>query len=457
MRPAIKTLGLLLLGAGLITGGCTQKHTDFFTTLKSPEDAAQLKSFIAEKEAQADQAARADGHALAPVFKTFFATAQRGDWLSVSNQFEDFRRHAGQYEHTEKTDERLRGPAWEGMKEIWGAFYFFNVAGEKYTTAFGRDIIESIPPGSIYFGGTDPGRFVVTALCKSHVGGDPFFLITQNALADGSYLAYVRGMYDGEIDTLTDEDSQKCFEDYTADLAQRAKNHQLKPGESLTTDANGRTQISGQVAVMEVNGLLVKRMFDQNPKREFYIEESFPLDWMYPQLEPHGLILKIDRQPAALSDEILQRDRDYWIKYLTPMIGDWLNPDTSLADVTAFAEKVYGKKDLSGFTGDPEFVQNADAQKMFAKLRSAIAGVYAWRAGQAGDEAEKARLSNAADFAFRQALALCPSSPEVVYRYVNLLVGMNRRADARLVAETAAHTAGGDGGQFRALTGNLQR
>ena len=83
--------------------------------------------------------------------------------------------------------------------------------------------------------------------------------------------------------------------------------------------------------------------------------------------------------------------------------------------------------------------------------------MYAWRAGQAGDEAEKARLSNAADFAFRQALALCPSSPEVVYRYVNLLVGMNRRADARLVAETAAHTAGGDGGQFRALTGNLQR
>ena len=77
---------------------------------------------------------------------------------------------------------------------------------------------------------------------------------------------------------------------------------------------------------MEINGLLVKTIFDKNPDREFYIEESFPLDWMYPNLEPHGLIIKINRQPLPeLSDEIVQRDHDYWTKYIQPMIGDWLS------------------------------------------------------------------------------------------------------------------------------------
>jgi len=35
---------------------------------------------------------------------------------------------------------------------------------------------------------------------------------------------------------------------------------------------------------MTINGLLAKIIFDKNPNREFYIEESFPLDWMYPYL-----------------------------------------------------------------------------------------------------------------------------------------------------------------------------
>ena len=99
------------------------------------------------------------------------------------------------------------------------------------------------------------------------------------------------------------------------------------PAKTSARMSNGRLQVSGQVAVMEINGLLAKIIFDKNPDREFYIEESFPLDWMYPHLEPHGLIMKINRQPlAGLSDEIIQKDNDYWIKYMTPMIGDWLKP-----------------------------------------------------------------------------------------------------------------------------------
>ena len=61
---------------------------------------------------------------------------------------------------------------------------------------------------------------------------------------------------------------------------------------------------------------------------------------MYPYLEPHGLIMKINRQQLPeMSDEIVQRDSDYWTKYLTPMIGGWLKPDTTIEE----SRRVRGK------------------------------------------------------------------------------------------------------------------
>jgi hypothetical protein len=297
---------------------------------------------------------------------------------------------------------------------------------------------------------------------KSQVNADPFFLLTQNALADGTYLDYLRGIYGNKIYIPTAEDAARCFQEYTADVQRRSANNQLKPGEDVKVDpASGRVQVSGQVAVMEINGLLAKIIFDRNTNQQFYVEESFPLDWMYPYLEPDGLIMKINRLPLPeLSDEMIRRDHDYWTKYVAPMIGDWLNNDTSVGDVAAFAEKTYVKKDLGGFTGDLRFIQNADAQKMFSKERSSIAGLYAWRAQHATDAAETKRMNDAADFAFRQSWALCPYSPEAVFRYVNLLEGEKRFSDALLVAETAAKMPamkGKDGAQVRNLVNQLKQ
>ena len=353
------------------------------------------------------------------------------------------------------------GPDGKRQKKSGVRLTSFGEGDEKYSTAFGDDIIKSIPAESIYFGGTDPGRFLITGMQKSQVKGEPFFTLTQNALADGSYLDYLRSMYGGRIYIPTAEDSQKCFQNYMEDVAQRRSRNQLKPGEDVHTDENGRVQVSGQVAVMEINGLLVKIVFDKNPDREFYIEESFPFDWMYPYLGPHGLIFKINREPLpTLADEILDRDHDYWTKLMQPMIGGWLHDDTSVAEVAAFAKKVFGKHDFSGFTGDPRFIQNAYSHRMFSKLRSSQAGAYAWRLDQAADEVEKDRMARAADLAFRQAWALCPDSPEAVFRYVNFLMKQKRISDALVVGETAAQMPpkqGGETEQFRMLVEQLKK
>jgi hypothetical protein len=456
MKTTIRFLGMVMLGIGLFIGGCAKKQMTSFQSLKNPEVVAQLKSFVAEKEAQANAAT----NKMPSEFQAFFAAAAKGDWLAVSNAFAEFRKHAGQYEHSGKTDERLRGTAWQAVLETWGALDAFGEGDEKYSMVFGTNIIASIPAGSIYFGGTDPGRFIVTAMCKSQVNADPFFVLTQNALADRSYLDYLHAMYGGKIYVPTKEDSQKCFQDYVEDAQQRLKKNNLMPGENVRM-VDGKAQVSGQIAVMNINGLLVKLILDKNPDREFYIEESFPFDWMYPHLEPHGLIFKINRQPLpGLSDEIVEQDHDYWRGLVRPMIGDWLNDDTPVGEIAAFAKKTFGKQDFSGFSGDPRFIQNAYSHRMFSKLRSSHGGLYAWRVKQATGAAEKERMAREADFAFRQAWALCPYSPEAVFRYVNFLLEQKRIADALIVAETAAQMPsmqGKDGEQLRNLVKQLQK
>jgi hypothetical protein len=524
------------------------------TSLGSEDDSsvqqkliARLEEFSKQKLEQSRVLAGASGEAMLPEYERMFDAAIAGDTQTVTNAYESFKRRHPQYSHEKSAaaDFRLRTSYWSPVLEVDLAYDQVANCAPKYTEIAADGIVNSIPPGSIYFGGTDPGRGIPTAFCKSHVAADPFYIITQNALADSTYLEYLQNTYGDKRQTLeqlaaarqqdaaivaldtefqaaldklyslyqrsdddperkaaqktydeleqkvnarkdellaqiksgaiapaqnhtlgptpptiyiaTQEDSQKSFEDYSADASARAthdKQHpndpkQVKPGEEIKVD-DGRVQISGQVAVMAINARIAKVIFDKNPNHEFYVEESFPLDWMFPHLEPHGLIMKINREPQAhLSDEVVQRDHDYWQKLLGGMIGDWLTDDTSVKTVTEFAERVYLHKDLNGFTGDPQFVQDSYAPKLFSKLRSSIGGVYSWRLGMPpsggttpaqyiATDKDRVRMIKEADFAFKQAFAICPYNPEAVHRYVQFLTDQKRPSDALLIAQTAS-------------------
>jgi beta-lactamase regulating signal transducer with metallopeptidase domain len=396
---------------------------------------SRLQAFFVAKEAQARQLAAQTNQPVAAEVWRYFDAGIKGDWQTATNLWQSMRRRAHQYEGT--TADASLDRVWGPILETDLAWQEFANWSEKYVLAYGNDIIKSIPSGSIYLGGTDPGRGVITAMSESHAEAKPFFTITQNALADGTYLEYLRSMYGSKIYTPSGEDSQTSFAEYLADAQRRLAEKKLKPGEDVQVK-EGRIQVSGQVAVMAINALLVKTIFDRNPEREFYIEESFPLDWMYPHLVPNGLIMKINRQALpSLSDQVIQQDHEYWSRYLKPIIGDWLDADTSIAKVVAFVEKVYLKHDLRGFQGDAGFVADTFAQKGFSKLRASIGGVYQWRLSEAKSPEEKKRMTKAADLAFRQAYVLCPTSPEALFRYVNLLATANRQDDARLLAETS--------------------
>jgi RNA polymerase sigma factor (sigma-70 family) len=414
----------IVVGAGLIlTAGTTAVvvkavHSAQERTYDGSRAADLFKTFVAEKKAQVIAAAAAEGKQMPPEYDAFFAAAEKGNVPAMLRTFNDTGSHAP-----------LTETLSQAAREIVFAFEMFSMWDEKYALAYAHGITESIPPGSVYFTGVAMGGSIIPALQKSEVSADPCFTLDQGTLVDESYRTYLRNMYGDKMYIPTEEDVYKCFQDYAPDALLRKQQNKLQRED-----------------FQRIDRLIAKVVFDKNPGHEFYFEEAWPVEWMYPYLEPHGLILKINRQPPSeLSEDTVTQDHEFWVKQLQPMIGDWLTYDTPVEELAAWTERVRLKHDFSGFTGDRRFVEGISGERqIFSKLRNAIGGVYAWRADHATNPAEKERMTREADFAFRQALALWPCSNEScspVFRYMTLLKKENRQSDAGLVKAMAQKCA----------------
>ena len=242
-------------------------------------------------------------------------------------------------------------------------------------------------PYSIFFGGTDPGRFVPTYMIYSALYRPDVYLITQNALADDTYMSVERDLYGDEIWIPSKEDSAEAFNIYVDEVQRgvRQANGDLKI-------ENGRVQVTGALGVMEINGILTKMQHDHDRNRHaFYVEESYVIPWMYPYLSPHGLIMKINANPTPYDAKRAAKDRDFW---------DW-----------------YTRRLLK----DPMYRRDFAGQKSFSKLRAAIAGLYI-RQGRYQEGSQ----------AFREACLLYPASPEATFRYAQEVLLPFRRYEPTL-------------------------
>src|SRR5947207_14598523 len=103
------------------------------------------------------------------------------------------------------------------MESLWPAILeSFGVAESAHDWPaqklldYGNAILGSLRPEMVYVGGTDPGRFIPTLLNETGEG-ERHVVLTQNALADNSYLDYVRFLYNDRLATLSKEDSDAAF------------------------------------------------------------------------------------------------------------------------------------------------------------------------------------------------------------------------------------------------------
>jgi hypothetical protein len=375
----------------------------------------------------------------------FFAAGRKGNWTQCRKLYRYLARHSY---HFGEADRLFESTVWQPINETFRAYEQLADGEPAYTMAFAHDIIESVLSGSIYFGDTDAGRFLITFLSDAHEAGKPFFSLTQNALADGLYLDYLRAMYGTNIYIPSSAEISDCFTRYMIDAEQRLHEGRLKPGEQVQ-EVNGRLQISGAVATMELNGYISRLIFDRNPDKDFFVQEAYPQDWMRPFLSPHGPVLKLSHASVPeITEEMVRKDRDYWTRRTNWLIGDWLKASTVVDELTAFVERVYLQRSLSGFTGDTNFVQTAKTWRSLpdqvspgrwiAGLRTPIARTYEWRARHTTLSDEQRRMTQEAEYAYKQAFALCPYLTDTVVGYTYFLANQNRIRDALLVAQTAA-------------------
>lgn len=351
-----------------------------------------IADFARERGAAMLRVANQQGLAVPSEYEELLAAMEAGDWPSASNRFERIKARIGQYEDSE-SDPALDNALWPYAQEAAGAFEQAALWDPDLLDLYAEEMMRAIPDGAVYFGGTDPGRFVITAY--RIVGERPFHVITQNALADAQYMAYLRETADPELDIPSPEDCNGAFQQYVEDI----QAGRIPAGAEVSIE-DGRVSVVGVQGVMMINGIISRMIFDRNKKaRDFYLEESYVIPWMYPHLEPRGPIMKLNSEPGELTPEILAQDRAYW------------------DDLTARLKK------------HPAFDGNAMARRTFSKLRAAIAGLYQARG-----------LAAEAEYAFRQALELDPHSPEACFRHADSLMQAGRFDEAfSLIQGLAEH------------------
>ncbi len=398
---------------------------------KSTLDPAFVK-FVGEKETLAKALSKKYRLSVRPMIWDFFTAAKQGDWNTTSNLFSSIMAGSGR----DGSPAWVPRQIWGSIHDTYGAYEQFHAWNPELLRRFGRHIIEGIPAGSIYFGGTDAGRFIVSALSQSHNEGRPIFTVTQNALADGTYLDYLREFYGGKIYIPTMADSQQAFQDYISDAQIRLAKKELKEDEQVSF-ANGRVTVNGEIAVMLVSERIVRVILEKNPGRDFFMEESFPLEGLYPNSVPHGLILQVSRQPVGrMAPAIIDADHKFWTKETRALLGNVLDENTSVRQLCAWTEKTHARSDLTEFTGSLPYLKDSEAPRYYSRCRSAIAALYQWRMKHSQDKDEVAVLSKEADFAHRQAVALHPYNPESVWRYVDFLLQQKRTEDAKVLIQT---------------------
>lgn len=305
-------------------------------------------------------------------------------------------------------------PWWTGIIVIsWLPIYGFvhNYAQTSqrnhwFGWRYGHDMLQDLPRGSVFYGGTDPGRFVPTYMifCESFMEPkyrkDPTFdrrdlyIITQNALADVFYNRYIRSHYSNERPQLT-----RWIEKWLGREMAYPKEYLVIPNREDVQEmvlqaivpASAKAPLNVVDQTYLANSVVAEWIFLRNrDKHDFFVEESFPMEWSYPYAVPHGLCMKLMHEKLdRIPDELVQKDLVFWKNYKNQLMKD------------------------------PFFQDDIDAQKSFSKLRTSIGNLYKFR-----------QLLKEAEIAYREALELCPSNAEALNPLDAMLCDQKRYDEA---------------------------
>ncbi|MDD4873253.1 MAG: hypothetical protein PHR77_22080 [Kiritimatiellae bacterium] len=297
----------------------------------------------------------------------FFTAANSGDWVIASNIYERLISSSVMSGSTGIINSvTTKNPVWHTVQEVYG-FYLETLRWAPSLLAqFCHDVYSSLPRKSVYFSSYEKDRYILLAFDKLE-GKKQLSILSQSLLIDNTYLDYLRSVSDGCLLLPNTNDMVSV-------IMQSVK---TRNGFQFQ---DGHVSLRNQETVIMVNGALSRMIFDRNKDAHDFFVESPMFDWMYPFLVPHGLIMKLERQPLKeLPEDVVDKDIEFWDKYIEHL------------------EK------------DVEWHKCLIARNVIAKKRSSYGEVYFYRG-----------MKNKSEKAFRQALMISPVSPDANFGLARL-------------------------------------
>src|SRR6266567_6202332 len=304
--------------------------------------AGKLAQFARSRRELVQVLARRSGVEVSDDVNRFFDAVEAGNWEEIQARYKMINGGDDSAGHGAG-----RPP---GVNEFWCAIVdAYGVADQVHEWPaqklldYGHAVLDSLRPGMVYVGGTDNGRWV-PELLNDTSEGERHIVVTQNGLADGKYLEYLNVLYGDRLATLTQDDSQRAFQDYMADAQKRLQHDQqfpdepkqIRPGEDIAS-VDGHVQVSGMVAVMAINEKILQTLMQKNPDLSFALQESQPFKGTYADAIPLGPLMEL-RAPDvqnAFTPETAAQSVDYWRTTTQNVLSDLE------ADASPYALKSY--------------------------------------------------------------------------------------------------------------------
>jgi len=270
---------------------------------------------------------------------------------------------------------------------LWPLFFNYDSCtqrGRWFGWDFGHDMLRDLPLGSVVLGGTDPGRFVPTYMILGESTQPPdakrdpdfdrrdLYIITQNGVGEPLYRKYLADHYGEERPK-----PRNAFERWLGRADAYPERPLVFPTEQEINDAVSKemdaSMAKGTMDPSLPHSVVTRLIWEKNrDSHEFFVEESFPIEWSYDHAEPHGLVYRINREPLKeLPSDLVRKDFEFWDAYVRKL------------------------KD------NPEYAKDYDAQRSFSKLRASSGNLYRYR-----------KMDAEAERAYRQALELWQGNGE---------------------------------------------
>ena len=377
---------------------------------KAPTNDPELARFLKARETQARGLVQQNGLKMPAQAWSLFDYLQTDKWSNATNAFAQLQGQSGRsgvpvppsplqavigtiQQAGQKIglpppkSSALQDTPWHAIVDAHWAYVLSKTWRGEPLGLITKEILNAVPPGAIFFGDSDPGRFAMSRVMESLDSDKRFYVITQNQLADYSYWAYADFLSGTNITMPGADDFNAVYSQYL-------------------TGAYG----TGRVAVAAMNAEFSELIFHKNPGHRVYMESSWFLPkWAYDRCLPRGPVFEISRQPVPrLEEASLEDDRAFWSAVCKKLLGDVIGRGTSVGDVCEFVEARYLRSDMSAFKGHHNYVSDTLAQNWFGMARHTTAALYQWRCIQAKVNEEKQRMLDESMLAYKQTFALSP-------------------------------------------------